>query len=152
DLPEVAAMNAGGGHPLVGIPQIYAGAYDIGERAAEGGDAGGDLVKRVHGLAGHVPPADHFAGPAGRRRAGAEDTVAAAEGATVAGKWLPNAAGIHAQTARTTRDGDSLVEFRHLTQMMAEIAGGRQEGRAAILVAAVAGNMLCGSERLVDHG
>src|SRR4029453_14967425 len=40
-LAKVAAVDAGGGFPLAGIFQIDARAHDVGEGAAEGGDAGG---------------------------------------------------------------------------------------------------------------
>ncbi len=62
------------------------------------------------------------------------------DGAAVAGERLPDAARRHAQAVGTAWHRLGPVDRRDRPEMMAEVAGGGEIGRPAILVAAVAGD------------
>src|SRR5690606_2399369 len=102
-------------------------------------DARRDLVEHVDRLPAGIALADDLAGAVGGGRAADQDAVAGAHGAAVAAKRLPYAAAVEAQAPRLARHGLGGKHLRQARQMLAEVAGGGEERRAAVFAAAVAG-------------
>ena len=132
-------MDARDGFRALGVSR-RSRAHHVVELAAERLDGGADLVEDVDGLAfgiaGHtmvlspwvaVVPLTRIGGPPARPR--------------VAGDRLPAAAGVDRRAPGPREARGRVEDARKARQVVTQIAGGREERRLSVFVAAIAGNL-----------
>ena len=147
-VAEVAAVRVATA-PLGDVAHEDAGADDVLEPGADGPEARLDLVQDIGGLRRRVAPGHHVVGPVRRRRAAHQHPVADAERPRVARDLLPDAA---ARDPAAVAVGYRFEDPGEGAEMVAEVARGGEEGRAAVLVAAIAGNRAAGGEGGLEAG
>jgi hypothetical protein len=128
------------------IGEVDACAHHVVDAPAQRADGGGDLVEHPGRLRAGVAAVDEARRAVRGRRARDEDALAAAHGARVARQRLPLAAAADAPAPGVAGHRLLLVDLRQRVEVVAQVAAGGEEGRPAVLVAAVAGDPLRAGE------